>query len=707
MFRRTSMNEAPQTAFQPKPAIIGLVFAAITALSITAVSPLAMLVVLRDGAPALAICVCGTGLGLWIIRSVGLDDAPLRWRLLLSCTVGIGTLSLLMLALGLCGVLQRGVWLCILLAGLVAGAARLKSLRKHEDAEREPDDTSGWLRLLWLLAVPFAVLALLGATMPPGILWPAEGNGYDVLEYHLGAPREYLENGGVTYLPHNIYSNFPFSVEMLYLLSMVLHGDALAGVFTAQLLNVALAFLAIGGVWLAGREFGPRAGIVAGVSAASVPIITYLSAVAYVENGMLAFTAMATAAAIRAFREAPEARWRWCLAAGLCAGFACGCKYTALPMVALPLMIAMLWLALRGGRRALLCPLVFCSAAMVTFGPWLAKNVAYTGNPVFPLARDVFHERAGIWDDERAAHWYDGHLPAPEDRPLLRRMSRLWHEVLGAGLLGPEFENRRGVPDGHALLGSALYGPGPLLALMGGVATILPVRRRRASAACGGVGVAWISLAVALVAWTCFTHMAGRFAIPITVPVALILGGTIGQVCNKRRLIAACVTVILGMVAWNFSTIYRIFTPAETPYLSIDTFGRIDVMLSGNSPHIAALNERLRDGNHILIVADARRLYLEPGADYCVVFNRNPFADAAATMSPGQLIDWLRDQGYGYIYVDWVEMWRLRASRYGFWPSITVDLLERLVDQGLAIEENFYTLGLSKPYATLFRVPGR
>ncbi len=697
-------SSSNQTA--PRSRIVWVLVVGLTLIGVTLVSPAAMLVVLEDGAPAAAICICAMGLGIWIVRAIGLHAAPLRWRWMLSLTLGLGTLSLLVLVLGLLGVLQSNVWICILLASLVAGIARIKYLRRNAFAVQEPsgDRDAGWMRLLWLAVVPFAVLALLGATIPPGVLWPAEGNGYDVLEYHLGVPREYLEAGEITYLPHNIYSNFPFAVEMLYLLSMVLHGNALAGVFTAKLLNVLLGVLAVGGAWLAAREVGPRAGVAAGVTMASFPILTYLSGIAYVEHGMLAFTAMAVASTIRAFRMDPGERVQWCVVAGLLAGFACGCKYTAIPMVALPLGFALSWLAIRSRRRAWIGAAAFGVAVLLTFGPWLVKNSVYTGNPVFPLARSVFPERAGIWDDERAAHWHDGHLPAPEDRPIGRQLSRVWFEVLSAGATETPPAGKR-VPEQQALLGSALYGPMPLLAILAGAACTLYRRRHSGSEPNRGVAVAWIVLAATLITWLGFTHLAGRFAISIVVPLAVLMGVTVEALSRNRRMLGAAVVIMLGAAAWNFSTIYRIFTPADTPYLEVDLFGRIDIMQSGNSPHIAGLNERLREGHRILIVADARRLYLEPGADYHVVFNRNPFAEAAAAMTPDELLDWLRSQGYEYVYVDWVEMWRLRGSRYGFWPSITVDLFERLTEHGLIIEEHYHTLGFNKPYGTLFRVP--
>ena len=82
--------------------------------------------------------------------------------------------------------------------------------------------------LLLLLVVPLVVM-LFGACLPPGLLWPGEANGYDVLEYHLQGPREYYQAGRIMFLPHNVYTSFPQQMELLYLLLMYLTGRGSRG----------------------------------------------------------------------------------------------------------------------------------------------------------------------------------------------------------------------------------------------------------------------------------------------------------------------------------------------------------------------------------------------------------------------------------------------------------------------------------------------
>ena len=264
---------------------------------------------------------------------------PLRWRLLLGAGLGIGLLAILVLILGSCGVLHRAVWIAILT--VFAGAGALCLARSRVGSADPTHAPAGKLRWLWLLVCPFVALTILVASVPPGYLWAEEGNGYDVLEYHLQMPKEYLEAGRISYAPHNVYANFPANAEMLYLLCMVLEGDAIDAAGACKMLNAGLAALTVAAAWLIGRQRSPAAGIVSGVVCAGVGWLTYLSGVAYVENALLFFGMLSMAALLRAVVY-EHSRLRWCGLAGLFAGLSLGCKYTAAVLVGGPFALALL-----------------------------------------------------------------------------------------------------------------------------------------------------------------------------------------------------------------------------------------------------------------------------------------------------------------------------------------------------------------------------
>ena len=79
-----------------------------------------------------------------------------------------------------------------------------------------------------LVIAPFLVIMLLGAMLP--------AVDFDVLEYHLQGPKEYYQAGRIAFLPHNVYTNMPFGVEMLHLMGMEVLGDWWWGGLVGQLL---------------------------------------------------------------------------------------------------------------------------------------------------------------------------------------------------------------------------------------------------------------------------------------------------------------------------------------------------------------------------------------------------------------------------------------------------------------------------------------
>lgn len=674
-----------------------------TVLAIVAyVSTGGLISVLSHGPVALAMLVASIGLGLPVVRWFVEADAPPSRRMLYGAGIGLGAMSLLVLGLGTIGILSRAFWIVLVSALIVAAIVQVRRmLSAMPRATEAPHEGRSAAWLLMLLA-PFAAFALLAATVPPGLLWPAEGFGYDALEYHLGAPRDYLDAGRVGYLPHNIYANFPLNVEMLYLLAMILHGDPVQAGISCQLLHAMLAVLTVAAVWMALRDAGRRPAMFGAAFVGVTPFLVYLSGLAYVEHGLLFFSALSLCAAMRALRDGER---RAGPAAGLFAGLACGCKYTGVVSTALPLLAALMIGRLLGARRAR--PVAFAAACALAFSPWLVKNAVATGNPFFPLGYAVFGASEHAWTDALAEQWSKGHQPSPADRPLQRRLVRLYDQIVASPLYGPIAAMGLAsllvaIPNGVRRLTSAPHGDG------GGFADSFTA----------GAFASALMLVTGLACWLGLTHLVDRFAIVMIVPSAILIT-LVGQQLIARARNAAVVigaSALLVVAAANFTVVWRIFTTgraddgkAAIDYLAQDFFGRTELFGDGSpvAPHLTRLNRELLAGRRVLIVADARRFYLERGADYCVVFNRNPFAEAAERLTPMELTNWLRERGYDYVYVDWTEMRRLRST-YGFWPSIDERLFEQLSAVGVTPIEDFRMEGVvARPYATLFAISPR
>ena len=84
----------------------------------------------------------------------------------------------------------------------------------------------------------------------------------------------------------------------------------------------------------------------------------------------------------------------WLALSGLMAGFACGTKYYA---AICPFLLA-LFILNKSWRERVWAPLaLFAGATALPVLPWLAKNWAYAGNPVFPFLHKLFPGSGGEW----------------------------------------------------------------------------------------------------------------------------------------------------------------------------------------------------------------------------------------------------------------------------------------------------------------------
>ena len=130
-------------------------FVGLTLLGVGIVSRYALLTVILEGIAAATIVVPAALGGLWLVpllvRGAYLKPhaglMPLRWHLLLGAALGLGTLSLLVLLLGLMGVLQRPIWIAILFVSTVAGVVRLRMLLRAGSASdpwHGPRSRVGW-----------------------------------------------------------------------------------------------------------------------------------------------------------------------------------------------------------------------------------------------------------------------------------------------------------------------------------------------------------------------------------------------------------------------------------------------------------------------------------------------------------------------------------------------------------------------------------
>ena len=191
------------------------------------------------------------------------------------------------------------------------------------------------------------------------LIWnlPAD---YDVLEYHLAAPAQYLRAGSVGFLHENIYAALPENGEMLYLLGMILAGDKFEGLPGAHVVLLGAWALTVVGVYALARRLErsfsdsrDRAASPAPIAAAGLyaltPMGSQVAADFYVEHfqALLHVSALLCACAYlsdfkirQLFKtHAQNNASSWLLCTGAFAGLCCGAKVTGLLFTLLPLAV--------------------------------------------------------------------------------------------------------------------------------------------------------------------------------------------------------------------------------------------------------------------------------------------------------------------------------------------------------------------------------
>ncbi len=643
-----------------------IVTAALALAGVTVLAVPTVLVLLTDGTLALLVAAAALGLGAWPARALLGPTAPNGQVFALAAALGLGGLGLLTLALGTFGVMNRPAAVGLIVAGLALAALRLlEASRVSRSANGsavvpggETFRPAGGLQrvlravLLAQTAVPLA-LGLVGAGIPPGILWDEENGGYDVLEYHLQGPREYFDAGRIHFLPHNVYTSFPQQVEMLYLLLMYLSGDPWSAAIPAQYTHLfcgvlsVLALAAFATPPAAGATSAPWASAAVAALAGSVPWLAYLGALAYVELGLLLFAAVAGGLLLAAVRDPRRASPRTMIAAGLCAGLAGGCKYTALVFVTAALAVAWLLVAPLPWRRRAATAVVYGASALTALGPWLIRNAAFTGNPVYPFAYRVFGGAA--WSPEQDEQWARGHRLPPGRDTLTDRLAGVADEWLTERRLGP------------AVVAAAAVG---LVLARGRAAALLAV---------------WLALALA--AWAALTHMPGRFAVPTVAPLTLLAG--LGLVAARPPPVKyALLALMLVAAGWNNVTAVR-------DWLRQDAAWRARGVPLRELPGTTSLLRGLEAVNHVVpaegrvkLIGEARAYYIDRRVDYTVVFNRDPWLMAAAGLAPTEAVARLRTAGVTHLVFSWPEIDRL-ARTYGFPAHVTPAWVAQLRAAGL------------------------
>ena len=262
--------------------------------------------------------------------------------------------------------LNLGYWYVF----LAVGAPAIVGLRwPRRNSPAEPVMPKGWpLAAAALIFGAYGLWYLVNALAPEVVA--------DGMTYHLGLPFEYVRLGG---FPDRIgfYEMTPQGMEMLYTAAFAFGRHS-----AAKLVELGFFLATLPLIFRVARRLGLSevGSLVAATVYFCAPVVGITGASSY-NDAAGVFFALGAFYLLLAWRETSD--WRYLPAAGALAGFCYAIKFPGVFVVA---GAALFPLALRRFRAAAV--VAACAAAVML--PWVARDLALTGNPVAPLMNATF-----------------------------------------------------------------------------------------------------------------------------------------------------------------------------------------------------------------------------------------------------------------------------------------------------------------------------
>ena len=608
--------------------------------------------------------------GLAIVRWLDLRLQLLRTeRIALIGGIGLAVQSLITLVSGLAGQLNPTV-ICLpaLVSLILAWRWRNSNVTYSVFRTSSPmsDQPSRFLvSAVLIVLVPFSVYLLLGSVSPP--------TDFDVREYHLQGPKEWFQQGQISYLRHNVYTSFPFLSEMLPLTAMVLVGDwwegALAGqaVLACFQLLTACAVFAICTRWLSGSVAW-----LATLIYLTTPWTLRISLIAYAEGALMFYLISSAMVTFWLIEQGSHQRSLLFLA-GLLGGCAMASKYTGLVSVITPAALIISWELLRQSKedrlvaksnvsrwalfRGLALPLgAFALGASLMIAPWLLRNLNDTGNPVYPLGYSIFG--GSEWSSEMNARWVPAHSSREHSLALIPRhfmdvaVYNMWTSSL-------------------------------LFALS--VPAILLVRRIRA------VRTSFLLIAWGFVTWWALTHRIDRFWIPL-IPLLSITAACSRLLNSSGHWRGFVSTLIAAATSYNIYFCTLALVGFHAGLMDLNAARKLTVRSD-----VQTLNSTLPSTAKVLMIGDAEVFDATFPLVYNTVFDENLFEEW--TVDPSDVATPLRDRRMlssdeirrvlksrriTHVYVHWGEILRYRLpDSYDYTAYVQPNRFSQLLSAGV------------------------
>lgn len=330
----------------------------------------------------LIILLISCGFGMFCLDSFKFKFSYANERIVFSTALGMGILGYLVFFLGIADRLNKisvitllSLLVFISIQKIIYILKRLISSLREFRFTRMPFFIKA-LSLALLLGLLFTFLA----TLAPPI-------GNDSLAYRLVQVKTFLQNQRFSYLPYTRESLWPYLIESLFALCMLIGSDILV-----KLMAYSFGILSLLTVYFYVRNrFSKEAGIISAAIFFLTPAIFTQITYAYVDIPQAFYGFLAL---LSLFKYMERRKSRWLALSGVFCGFVLSIKYTGV-ITLLALIIAVIYLLYIQKKQRIL--ILFKALGIFIFFTglcsfvWYLRSFVIKGNPLYPFFAEFFN----------------------------------------------------------------------------------------------------------------------------------------------------------------------------------------------------------------------------------------------------------------------------------------------------------------------------
>ncbi len=341
------------------------------------------------------------GAGMQILRWFGFKSTGFAGDACLGFALGGAVMSVIMYVLSFFRVLYPTlIYLVVALFllptvfqfGFIMNGLRKTISSINKKSAKKYNLANGlWFYLILLLTAFSFFFSLIGALSPT--------TDTDGLGYHLAMPKIYLQNNGFVSFPI-VVSNWPMTIEMLYMLAIFIKNDVLA-----KLLHFTFGVMAALSIYLLAKQFwGRLTGMLAALLFLGIPMVGIEAGIAYID---LAFAFYFVVSLYAFLTWMKSGKTRWLLLSAVFTGITASTKFNG-PIILTIFLLYGIFYSIKkyGAVKTFSYGAILLLISFSFTGLWYLKNLLLTGNPIIPFGGSLFP--TADWNQENSLAYLKG-----------------------------------------------------------------------------------------------------------------------------------------------------------------------------------------------------------------------------------------------------------------------------------------------------------